>query len=234
MTHMKKSLLSIALFVCGLLLWKPVQAEAATQVDNLVLMVNFSEDGANTFQTNFSRYQEMYTGPESEPNRSLSKYISTVSDGQVMVNTYFPQVVNNVFLPVTIQGSASDYPDASSGEQFVQQVITAAQNTSGLSFPTKLDSMRGDGYIDNLTIIVQIDGNNTSGAFSSRKADWGDNQTLLHGWHVGAYNVLPTNMLRLGTDYDQGYALASHEFLHTLGAPDLYRTAGEVGHPVGR
>ena len=234
MTHMKKSLLSIALFVCGLLLWKPVQAEAAIQVDNLVLMVNFSEDGANTFQTNFSRYQEMYTGPESEPNRSLSKYISTVSDGQVMVNTYFPQVVNNVFLPVTIQGSASDYPDASAGEQFVQQVITAAQNTSGLSFPTKLDSMRGDGYIDNLTIIVQIDGNNTSGAFSSRKADWGDNQTLLHGWHVGAYNVLPTNMLRLGSDFDQGYALASHEFLHTLGAPDLYRTAGENGYPVGR
>ena len=108
-------------------------------------------------------------------------------------------------------------------------MITAAQNTSGLSFPTKLDSMRGDGYIDNLTIIVQIDGNNTSGAFSSRKADWGDNQTLLHGWHVGAYNVLPTNMLRLGTTYDQGYALASHEFLHTLGAPDLYRTAGEMG-----
>lgn len=234
MTHMKKSLLSIAFFVCGLLLWKPVQAEAATQVDNLVLMVNFSEDGANIFQTDFSRYQEMYTGPESEPNRSLSKYISTISDGQVTVNTYFPQVVNNVFLPVTIQGSASAYPDASSGEQFVQQVITAAQNTSGLSFPSKLDSMRGDGYIDNLTIIVQVDGNNAGGAFGSRKADWGDNQTLLHGWHVGAYNVLPTNMLRLGTDYDQGYALASHEFLHTLGAPDLYRTAGEAGNPVGR
>ena len=234
MTHMKKSLLSIALFVCGLLLWKPVQAEAAIQVDNLVLMVNFSEDGANTFQTDFSRYQEMYTGPESEPNRSLSQYISTISDGQVTVNTYFPQVVNNVFLPVTIQGSASAYPDASYGVQFVQQVITAAQNMSELSFPSKLDSMRGDDYIDNLTIIVQIDGNNTSGAFGSRKADWGDNQTLLHGWHVGAYNVLPTNMLRLGTNYDQGYALASHEFLHTLGAPDLYRTAGEAGDPVGR
>ena len=234
MTHMKKSLLSIALFVCGLLLWKPVQAEAATQVDNLVLMVNFSKDGDNTFQTNFSRYQEMYTGPESEPNRSLSQYISTISDGQVTVNTYFPQVVNNVFLPVTIQGSASDYPDASAGEQFVQQVITAAQNMSELSFPSKLDSMRGDGYIDNLTIIVQVDGNNANGAFGSRKADLGDNQTLLHGWHVGAYNVLPTNMLRLGSDFDQGYALASHEFLHTLGAPDLYRTAGENGYPVGR
>ena len=234
MTHMKKSLLSIAFFVCCLLLWKPVQAEAATQVDNLVLMVNFSDDGENTFQTNFSRYQEMYTGPASEQNRSVSKYISTISDGQVTVNTYFPQVVNNVFLPVTIPGSASDYPDASKGEQFVQQVITAAQNTSGLSFPPKLDSMRGDRYIDNLTIIVQVDENKTSGAFGSRKADWGDNQTLLHGWHVGAYNVLPTSMLRLGTTYDQGYALASHEFLHTLGAPDLYRTAGEAGDPVGR
>lgn len=28
--------------------------------------------------------------------------------------------------------------------------------------------------------------------------------------------------------------MASHEFLHTLGAPDLYRTAGEAGDPVGR
>lgn len=234
MTHMKKSLLSIALFVCGLLLWKPVQAEAATQVDNLVLMVNFSDDGENTFQTNFSRYQEMYTGPASEPNRSVSRYISTISDGQVTVNTYFPQVVNNVFQPITIQGSASAYPDAAHGEQFVQQVITAAQNTSGLYFPPKLDSMHGGDYIDNLTIIVQVDENNTSGAFGSRKADWGNNQTLLYGWHVGAYNVLPTSMLRLGTAYDQGYALASHEFLHTLGAPDLYRTAGETGDPVGR
>ena len=234
MTHMKKSLLSIAFFVCGLLLWKPVQAEAATQVDNLVLMVNFSDDGDNTFQTNFSRYQEMYTGPASEPNRSVSRYISTISDGQVTVNTYFPQVVNNVFQPITIQGSASAYPDAAHGEQFVQQVITAAQNTSGLYFPPKLDSMHGGDYIDNLTIIVQVDENNTSGAFGSRKADWGKNQTLLYGWHVGAYNVLPTSMLRLGTAYDQGYALASHEFLHTLGAPDLYRTAGETGDPVGR
>ena len=234
MAYMKKGLLSIALFVCGLLLWKPVQAEAATQVDNLVLMVNFSDDGENTFQTNFSRYQEMYTGPASEPNRSVSTYISTISDGQVTVNTYFPQVVNNVFQPITIQGSASAYPDASDGARFVQQVITAAQNTRGLSFPSKLDSMRGDRYIDNLTIIVQVDGDNTGGAFGSRKADWGDNQTLLYGWHVGAYNVLPTSMLRLGTAYDQGYALASHEFLHTLGAPDLYRTAGEAGDPVGR
>ena len=234
MTHMKKSLLSIAFFLCGLLLWKPVPAEAATQVDNLVLMVNFSDDGDNTFQTNFSRYQEMYTGPASEPNRSVSRYISTISDGQVTVNTYFPQVVNNVFQPITIQGSASAYPDAAHGEQFVQQVITAAQNTSGLYFPPKLDSMHGGDYIDNLTIIVQVDENNTSGAFGSRKADWGNNQTLLYGWHVGAYNVLPTSMLRLGTAYDQGYALASHEFLHTLGAPDLYRTAGETGDPVGR
>ena len=234
MAYMKKGLLSIAFFVCGLLLWKPVQAEAATQVDNLVLMVNFSEDGANTFQTDFRSYQEMYTGPASEPNRSVSTYISTISDRQVTVNTYFPQVVNNVFQPITIQGSASAYPDASDGAQFVQQVITAAQNTSGLSFPLKLDSMHGNGYIDNLTIIVQVDGDKTSGAFGSRKADWGDNQTLLYGWHVGAYNVLPTSMLRLGTTYDQGYALASHEFLHTLGAPDLYRTAGEAGDPVGR
>lgn len=56
----------------GCLLKAPLHAEAATtQVDNLVLMVNFSEDGDNTFSTNFNKYQEMYTGTASAPKRSL-------------------------------------------------------------------------------------------------------------------------------------------------------------------
>ena len=78
----------ILLVIMLAVFWKaPLHAEAATtQVDNLVLMVNFSEDGDNTFSTNFNKYQEMYTGTASAPKRSLEKYISTISDEQVKVN----------------------------------------------------------------------------------------------------------------------------------------------------
>lgn len=42
MKQMKKSLLTLVLLVCSVLLWKPVQAEAAEKtVGNLVLMVDF-------------------------------------------------------------------------------------------------------------------------------------------------------------------------------------------------
>ena len=80
----------ILLVIMLAVFWKaPLHAEAATtQVDNLVLMVNFSEDGDNTFSTNFNKYQEMYTGTASAPKRSLEKYISTISDEQVKVNNY--------------------------------------------------------------------------------------------------------------------------------------------------
>lgn len=226
----------ILLVIMLAVFWKaPLHAEAATtQVDNLVLMVNFSEDGDNTFSTNFNKYQEMYTGTASAPKRSLEKYISTISDEQVKVNNYFPQVVNGQFIPITITGTAQQYPNASDGELFVGAVINAV-NQAGLSLPSKLDSRYNNGYIDNLTIIVQVDKDKMTGAFGSRKADWGDSNTLLGGqWKVGAYNVLPTNMLGVGTLTDSGYSLASHEFLHTLGAPDLYRTSGETGDPVGR
>ena len=227
----------ILLVIMLAVFWKaPLHAEAATtQVDNLVLMVNFSEDGDNTFSTNFNKYQEMYTGTASAPKRSLEKYISTISDEQVKVNNYFPQVVNGQFIPITITGTALNYPDAAAGVNFVGAVIDAVNTASGLALPSKLDSRYNDGYIDNLTIIVQVDKDKMTGAFGSRKADWGDSNTLLGGqWKVGAYNVLPTNMLGVGTNADSGYSLASHEFLHTLGAPDLYRTSGETGHPVGR
>ena len=184
--------------------WKaPLHAEAATtQVDNLVLMVNFSDDGDNTFSTNFNKYQEMYTGTASAPKRSLEKYISTISDEQVKVNNYFPQVVNGQFIPITITGTALNYPDAAAGVNFVGAVIDAVNTASGLALPSKLDSRYNDGYIDNLTIIVQVDKDKMTGAFGSRKADWGDSNTLLGGqWKVGL--IMCCRLTCLGSERTQ-------------------------------
>ena len=56
-----------------------------------------------------------------------------------------------------------------------EQVIDSGQTrASGLALPPKLDSMHGGDYIDNLTIIVQVDEDTmTSGAFGSQKGRLG-------------------------------------------------------------
>ena len=61
MKQIKKSLLTLVLLVCSVLLWKPVQAEAAEKtVGNLVLMIDFVGD-TNYFQTNYKNCEAIYT-----------------------------------------------------------------------------------------------------------------------------------------------------------------------------
>ena len=89
MTYKKKSLLSITLFVCGLLLWKPVQAVAAEQtVANLVLMVNFAEDQNNDFAAGYKAVEDMYN---TTGTSGVHSYIKAISDGKVEVKSFFPQ-----------------------------------------------------------------------------------------------------------------------------------------------
>lgn len=50
------------------------------------------------------------------------------------------------------------------------------------------------------------------------------------------YNIVPSSSLGVdptGRYSGLGYSTVSHELLHSLGAPDLYRTTGDLGEPVG-
>ena len=228
----------------------PQRVKAAEQtVGNMVIMVTFEKDlDGNPLKNEFTDGYEdshfhycwsnySYSGSNAiyfkdiytKSTASLSHYIYTVSDGKVQVNNYFPQEQTDGSLAViTLPGSAYDYLNQANIEDsvFMAAVVQAMQQTT---FSTKLsarelDSWNADGYIDNLTILVQ--GSNT-GSFTSHKSDYAGNQEVCFGLKVGSYNILPTESIR-----SYGYSVASHEFMHTLGAPDLYRTS-LPGTPVG-
>lgn len=228
----------------------PQTVQAAEQtVGNMVIMVTFEKDSAgNTLKNEFTEgyddnyfhycwsnynysgtnaiyFRDIYT----KSTGSLPHYINTVSDGKVQVNNYFPQENADGSLSViTLPGSAYDYLNQANIEDsvFMAAVVQAMQNTnfSKQLSASELDSWNSDGYIDNLTILVQ--GPNT-GSFTPHKSDYAGNQEVCFGLKVGAYNILPTESIR-----SYGYSVASHEFMHTLGAPDLYRTS-LPGTPVG-
>lgn len=235
----------------------PQRVKAAEQiVGNMVIMVTFEkdDDGNNLtdeFADGYEQTGKYYcwnqkSGKGSEPGASYFKdiytketgslphYINTISDGKVQVNCYFPQEdsVGKV-TTIRLSGKASDYlnPDSVEDSRFVGAVIEALKKTTfsqNLS-AAELDSWNQDGCIDNLTILVQ--GKNT-GSFGSHKSEYGGTEEVCFGLRVGAYNVISTEALRSQAT-STAYSLVSHEFLHTLGAPDLYRTTGDDGIPVG-
>lgn len=239
MTHMKKSLLSIALFVCGLLLWKPVQAEAAEQtVANLVLMVNFSEDTKNVFDTGYTGVETMYNTTEGG---GVHSYINAISDGKVEVKSFFPQDYKDQFYAITLQGSAEEYAVKIDDSEFIEAVIGTAKemlendrlaSLEGTELDTWQNSKQSlDSCIDNVTFLVQAE---NSGIFYPHATGYGGNLEL-YGKKVVQYNIVPTANLIIAGNTCLGYAVVAHEFLHSLGAPDLYRTGGNNvgGQPVG-
>lgn len=230
---MKKSLLTIALLVCSVLLWKPVQAEAAEQtVGNLVLMVDFAGD-TDYFQNYYKKCEEIYT--KSSVN-SVHSYISAISDGKVAVNSLFPQDNNNTFVPITLAKSCTEYTETGFITEVVNQVNALCEN-GRISNITGLDTGNQEGCIDNVTFLVKVGAgqDDKSGPYYPHKADGAGTWTLF-GKTVAAYNVIPSTRLWItegGMAYDWGYTTVSHELLHSLGAPDLYRTTGDIGEPVG-
>ena len=238
MTYKTKSLLSITLFVCGLLLWKPVQAVAAEQtVANLVLMVDFAEDQNNDFASGYKAVEDMYN---TAGTSGVHSYIKAISDGKVEVKSFFPQDYNGSFQAITLPGSADAYAQ-SDDSGFISAVInemnTLLQNGKLETIPgDQLDTWENsrqnlDGCIDNITFLVQTANN---GTFYPHAAGYGGDLTL-YGKKVAQYNIVPRSSLILTGSMCIGYAVVSHEFLHSLGAPDLYRKGGNnaAGEPVG-
>ncbi len=134
------------------------------------------------------------------------------------------------------------------------ELINGALNASKASIEQsgiQLDS-NGDNYIDAITFFVE------DLAFQSlQPINWGDllwshktdsySQVTIGGKHTGSYNLITTKdaggvfsnnhgtggtleNLRLNR---AGYGVIHHEFLHTLGLPDLYRGGSDGIDPVG-
>ena len=170
MKQMKKSLLTLVLLVCSVLLWKPVQAEAAEKtVGNLVLMVDFVGD-TSYFQTNYKNCEAIYT---KQSVNSVHAYISAISDGKVTVNSFFPQDNNNTFVSITLTKSCMEYTETEFITEVVNQVNALCENGKIAAITAGLDTGNQEGCIDNVTFLVKVGSgqDDKSGPYYPHKAD---------------------------------------------------------------
>ena len=217
-----------------------VEAKTYTKVSNVVIFAKFKSDSRDIFNAKSSSYnnwtliKNMYDKNEWQgSDNSFKNYIKTITEGKVEVDNYFPQESSDKTSVATYTLS-NDLDYYNSSDAIVYEIIKAIDSSKVLLNidKNKLNNIDSN-VLDNLTIIIQGDATSSS-VISPHKTSYGGSEKI-NGLQVSDYNIIPSSSLvmddaTLGAKQAQG--VIAHEFLHTLGLPDLYRKNG-VGEPVG-
>ena len=209
----------------------PVKAEESVRkIANLIVFVDF-QDTVHKEQcyTGDPQIQELFDGDEKNP-RSLKQYIKAISYGQMEVENVIPQYnrEGNQVVPVKLSMSSSQYTDGVNGDASLIEVL-AQEWPEQLQLSEEQLDYDGDGAIDNLMLVLPDEpaNSNTSGRMNTYQGS-----ASIGGKQIGNYTVIPEYDAYKSSIKKSGVII--HEFLHTLGCPDLYwggATGGEV--PVG-
>ena len=219
----KKTKTAVCLLIFALLsgsLLPPVCTSAASRKEevrefaNLVVFVQFEPLTAKNFVKD--KGEEIFKLWEDPGyGTSLSSYLTEISYGQFQVHNIFPQYDGVSFTPYVVP------PESASDEySLVDYVIDQIQTSETLDYD-------GDGTVDNLVIVADKPFSDDRGSpFYSHKANY-DGSGTIGGKEVFSYNML--NGYSVFEDSISREGVICHEFLHSIGFPDLYRDSRDLG-----
>ncbi len=213
----------IVVFAIILTVWgipKPVFASTPQQLCNIVLFAQFDPISDGNFMDGY--VEEIATMcNDTDTPRSLAGYVDAISYGKTQVTSYFPQLSDGVITTYVFSGTESDY-------LYCQEL--ADELIAGVTVPSDIPlDGNGDGYVDNVTVVIAGDASD-SNALLWPKAFF-LNGAEIGGIPVGDVNLHNSTQL-FETMVTGGVGVLCHEFLHSLGYPDLYRN-NRTGVPVG-
>lgn len=192
------------------------------QVHNLVLFAQFDPLSEKNFMETYT--QEMINMCNDDSTyRSLSKYIDTISNGKMKVTSYFPQLKDGVIQPYVLQQSREEYTD------YNQYAVEMLQNIP-VPEDIPLDG-NFDGFVDNVVLVVDGQANTVEDPLWAKAFFVGG--LNINGSTVGYVNLQNGYGMVHSTLFN-GIGTLCHEFLHSMGYPDLYHRSDVSGDPVGQ
>lgn len=224
-------LLSFILIIASVAFPTAAQTGGAETMANLIVFVKFPEDTTTEISDNaqkimmyYNDTSKMYVG--SSIDFSFKKYISEISRGKLNVNNIFPQLDGDTITPFTLSASH----DNSNDNSIIQEII-GAFNSGKIKMPSDRLDNKYSGVVDNLTVIIQGRCPSGSDFMWPHKSVTDVSTKINNKYQFGNYNFIDSYSVTGTIAACQG--VITHEFLHSVGLPDLYRRSGTDGTPVG-
>ncbi|MBS5951844.1 MAG: M6 family metalloprotease domain-containing protein, partial [Clostridium sp.] len=189
-------------------------------IANIVYFVDFNDSQGNFIDGKMDMVKDMFNG---EKDTSLSSYIKKISYDQMNVHNYFPQEDNGVITPYRLSKNRSYY-NKNNEYEMIDEVIKNVQVDTNYNI-----DMNNDGYVDNVIFVFQGRTTSKDDVLWPHKANH-NGASSINGKKVDVYNL--HNSYRLIDDILGGEGVLAHEFLHSVGYPDLYTSSG-ARNPVG-
>ena len=189
-------------------------------IANVVYFVDFKDSNSNFMDGKVDKVKDMFDGNK---DTSLSNYIKIISYNQMNVHNYFPQEQNGKITPYRLPNNRSYYNNSNETE-LISNVLENVPVD-----PSYNIDMNNDGYVDNVIFIFGAKKGEDGDVLWAHKANH-NGATEVNGKKVNNYNIHNSYGLIDSVLRERGVLI--HEFMHSIGYPDLYRSRG-TGAPVG-
>ena len=219
-----KKFLCILIMIVILLFPSNIYAKSVNNEKNYANVVFFTYfngdlEGKKYMEDNYKTIMEYYNGSSET---SVNNYLENISYNNFHLYNLFPQINDSTFIPIELSITEDDANNSNYDSIIISDVLKKYPNVSGII------DYDNDGIVDNLTIILRNKADNagSNSSLVSHKSDYpGGNDITLSNKSLGSYNMLNTYSIR-----NTKSSVIIHEFMHSLGYPDLYNSNND--YPV--
>lgn len=219
-----KKFLCILIMIVILLFPSNIYAKSVNNEKNYANVVFFTYfngdlEGKKYMEDNYKTIMEYYNGSSET---SVKNYLENISYNNFHLHNLFPQINDSTFIPIELSITEDDANNSNYDSIIISDVLKKYPNVSGTI------DYDNDGIVDNLTIILRNKADNagTNSSLVSHKSDYpGGNDITLSNKSLGTYNMLNTYSIK-----NTKSSVIIHEFMHSLGYPDLYNSNND--YPV--